>query len=275
MELSKISYLDLYYLAHFVGEALKTQGAAIHDTMTATEGADWKTKYDTATAAYRGAFSRLIKEESEASLAVAEQNAIRGKFTHSRRHLENVAKREKRPEVRKVLLRAAGYGAGTPRTPKEYRDFVVTYRDGLSANRQRFLDLGAKPAALDLAAGMAEALDAAGTKAMHELNDVGVARADLKQRYADAVEAIRLVDVTAQGELEGAHVLEDKEAIDRCSELLGLFDQAVAQARVEARKREQEGPLPEDVLLPPVNDANAEPVDGGTTMPVDGELVPG
>jgi hypothetical protein len=247
MQLSDISQLDLFFLSHLVDEALKTHGDAIHDLVAATEGPHWRDTYQTKTTAYRSAVTGVIKEETEASQAVSEQNAMRDKILTCRRHLEAIARRERDPAQQNLLLRAAGWGLGTPRSVKEIKDFLVTMGASVQASKDRFLALGARPEAVTFAHAMLTRLEAATATTMKELADVKVARADLQSAYAAMVEQVRMVDTVAVAAREGAILVDDEPARAKADALLALLDQAVAQARVEARKKAATETIPPDL----------------------------
>jgi len=262
MQLSEISQLDLFFLSELIGDALGTHHGVLHNTLKARFGAEWKASYLADKEAFRAAVQRVIKEEAEASAAISEQNALKGKFTALRRHLEGVANTSEVPEVSKLLLSAAGYGGGTPRSPKEYKDFLVTMTSEVEANKERFLAHGALPQALALPKTLATQFEDASKKTMREVADTKIARAELAVRYRAVVASIKRVEAAAGAAREGAVLLDDEAARGKADELLALFDQAVAQARVAARKKETEETIPPELTTPVPPDV-ATPGDGG------------
>ncbi|MBI5495776.1 MAG: hypothetical protein HY904_12195 [Deltaproteobacteria bacterium] len=255
MQLAEISQLDLYFLAQLVGSALKDHHGVIHRFIKEEHGEHWLDAYNAGTRDFRASVDSAIKEETEANAAVGEQAALRGKFTSWRRLLENCARRAGVQTEVDRLLKAAGYGDGTPRSTKEFKDFLVIVGPKLKVHEARFRKLGASPKALAFPGTMSVALDTAGAKVVKEVAEARTAREAVRTQYDAMITQLRLVDHAAQSASADAALEEDKEALARANALLNLLDAAEGQAKVEARKKATEEEIPESITLPVNPDA--------------------
>jgi hypothetical protein len=249
-QLTNISVLDLYFLAHLVGESRVLDEPHLHARLKPTRGDAWRARFATALTDYRAAVDRLLKESAEASRAAAGLAALTEETQHWRRHMEGVAREEANAALRDVLLRAVGWGRGSPRSSKEYKDFYVQVAASVGANQAALRALGASPAALEWAHTALTTEEQASLDVARERAEEQKARGDMRAAYSEALGALGAVFRGAETVRHTALFERDAAKLNAADNMLRKLDEALAQARVQSRARAEKGEVPGEVLEP-------------------------
>jgi hypothetical protein len=256
--LDNISILDLYFLAGLVDRANLVATSALDKRLKPTRGDGWQARFKAAVDAYRAAVETYLKEAAEASFAGSAAAALLEQTGFWRRAMESVVREEKNPARRNALLRAVGFGWGSPRSSKELKDFYLEIGSAVAANEQALLALGADPAAIAFGKKALSSEEEASLKLMKERAEADAARGDVQARYVELVDFMRSVFRAAGSAREFALFAKDVAAQKEASEVLGKLDAAVAQAKVESRARSEQGGVPAEVVTPVVENPVVE-----------------
>ena len=121
---SELSLYDTYFYGPMVMAALANHGAVVEAGLKSARGPNWKADMEASMGAFRTSVEASIRENEEANAATRAMQDVQDRINPWRRVMEGFA-RSAAPAQQRLLLRAAGFGLGTPRGPKEAKDFLL------------------------------------------------------------------------------------------------------------------------------------------------------
>lgn len=211
----------------------------------------------------------LIREVQETTGALRTLEQVAQSISQWRRLTTGLARNA--PAARRdVLMRAAGWGQGSPRSVKAMKDVLLTIKSRMAVHADEFRALGLSPVLLQLPEQVLALLERGAGEVAREKAEDMVARANVTELYwkvnvplAAAWRAAELIRMQAQlieghdGASAGDRARQ-KGVARRAGELLMKLETSLGEARVQAGKRAAAGPLPPGIDAP-APEPDAEP----------------
>lgn len=246
-----------YFFSAMARDAVSRHKPVVDTRMKTTHGSNWWTELQERTDAYQESVDALIRDRAETGEALARLDGALSRIPRWRRAMESHALRAPQ-ERQRSLLKAAGYGLGSPRSVKEAKDFLAKIAPLVELHADELKDLGASPPLLAVPAELLEDLEQGATVVAREKAEDSVARDRLQDQKRVLAEMWRAVSLVVDGELAEAELFADEERRKKARELSFALEAALGQARVQARKRAEKGDVPPELVVE--EEAAPEPV---------------
>lgn len=255
MALTDISKLDLYFFVKPAADTIAGKAALLDAVVAPKLGADWAKTLVSDAAAYRAAVETLIRETTETTGALRLVDQLTANVSQWRALAVGLARNAPAPR-QEVLLKAAGYGLGTPRTVKEMKDVLLTIKSRFTTLSGEFATLGMAPALQALPGRVLAKLEGGAADVAREKAEDALARSQVNElagRVTTALEAA--MDGAGLVSMQALLLSQDEESsaearraeLTRASEADALavhLEKALGEARVLSRKRAAEDVLP-------------------------------
>lgn len=269
-DVKELSQYDLYFFVKPAAELALANEDVLSSHVTPMLGEGWAPRLTTDADAYRAAVEALIRESLETTGALKNLELMSQNVSQWRALATGVARTA--PVARRpVLLKAAGYGLGSPRSPKEMKDLLLTIKSRLALHADEFAARGlARPLLLLPSRVLAQLEGGAGDVARERAED-SEARAVVAELHARMSASLGAVwtgaeHVAMEGLLlaayDDASETEKEEARARAAAASALdlqLDEAFGAARVESRKRATTESLPPGLTGPEQPEQPAQP----------------
>jgi len=255
---SDLSLYDTYFYGPMVVAALIKYGPAVDATLKSSRGTTWQSEFNAAVDTYRAAVDGSIRETEEANAATKAMQEVQDRINPWRRVMEGFA-RSAPPAQQRLLMRAAGFGLGTPRSVKEGKDFLLNVAPLVEINKAAFAQLGADADLLSFPATARNALEGGAQTVAKEKGEATVARANVQMERAKLGTWLRAVENASEMAVQLGVFKKDETARKAAEALEAQLHAALNEARVQARTRAAEAPVPPELVAPPA----VEPADQG------------
>ncbi|MFH1809556.1 MAG: hypothetical protein ABIJ09_12485 [Pseudomonadota bacterium] len=262
MYLDNTSYLDLYFYSAMTRGPLDKHRSWFDAFVSASLGDTWFGNLDRDITAYRDAFDALLREQAETTDAIRTREGLMAKVVTWRSMMTSMA-RQAPAARRNVLLQAAGFGLGSPRTVKDMKDFLVEVKARVDLHGDSFRKLGAMDAVLTFPARVLQDLERASGEVAREKAEDSLARVKVGELHTHLVDTFEKISHAASAAADQGSLLDDAEMMHRGQDLLLNLTKAMGEAKVESRKRASSGEVPADLMVE------------NTTIAPSGEVVTG
>lgn len=241
MDLANISYYDLYFYSAMALDALSGREAVVDAMMRGRFGPDWAQELATQVQAYRHSVDKIIRQKSETAQARVDMSHLLEGLSTWREGMVS-ATRLVAADKQKLMMQAAGWGAGSPRTVKDAKDLLLTIKSRLSTLYDDFIQLGVAPAMLEYPGTTLLKLEAASTALSKEKAEDAVVQSKLHSLRAIVQDMLNALYHASKAALSQALVLEQDS--QPAQNLLEVLEQSMKQTRVQSRKKAQKVQVP-------------------------------
>lgn len=253
--LSYISQFDLYFFTPSAAGTVLAQAELLDLMCAPVLGAGWAEQLEVDAPAYRGAVELLIRETQETSEAIQTVEQLSRSLSQWREFAVGLA-RNAPPRRRDLLLRAAGYGLGSPRTPKDAKDVLLTIMSRMKVAASDFAALGMLPDVIELPGRLLTKIETGASEVAREKAEDSLARTNVNElhnrlsrtltvawRAADLV-ALQAQLLADRDDLPAAERASQHNCAKVATEVSVMLDKALGEARVQARQRAAKEVLP-------------------------------
>jgi len=247
---SELSLYDTYFYGPMVMAALANHGAVVEAGLKSARGPNWKADMEASMGAFRTSVEASIRENEEANAATRAMQDVQDRINPWRRVMEGFA-RSAAPAQQRLLLRAAGFGLGTPRGPKEAKDFLLNVAALVDINKAAFSQLGADADLLSFPATARNALEGGAQNVAKEKGEATVARANVQTERVKLGTWLRAVENASEMAVQLGVFKKDETARKAAEALEAQLHAALNEARVQARTKAAEAPVPPELVVPP------------------------
>lgn len=263
VDLSNISQFALYFLAKDAMPLVVAEKEMLAPIVVPQLGAGWAERLFTESTCYRDSVEDLIREATETTDALQTIAQISLDVSDWRQLVTGIA-RTASPARRDVLMEAAGWRLGSPRSPKEMKDMLLTIKVRMKVHAEEFIALGLAPVLLELPGRVLALLEGGAGDVAREKAEDSLARANMAEFYekvngalSSAWRAAELLQLQAQllerrDDATADEKAEHKALGRRAGELVVKLEKSLGEARVQANKRAATEPLPPGLNAPVV-----------------------
>jgi len=247
MSLSKLKILELYFYAPMAMSAVDRHCQALHALFAPVHGEDWHARLQACVDGYRACVERLLRERAETSMVIGQTHDLINRITLWRRSMEAVVRRAPAQE-QKGLLRAAGWGLGSPRSIKASKEFLQQVKHLVALYAGRLTELGASEAHLQFARETLHSLEQASELAAQEKAQDSAARLEMQLRRQELTRLLDDLDLVAEIADTQSMLFADEASRLRSYAIKAELKSARNEACVQSYKRVQDKDVPAELL---------------------------
>lgn len=267
--LTKVSQYDLYFFSEDVLPNVLAASSLVDPMVRPSLGEGWSTRLATDIRAYRQAVELVIRELAETTDVLRRVEQLSRNVSQWRELGVGLA-RNAPAGRREVLLRAVGYGLGSPRSVKEMKDMLLTVKSRVEVHGEELMALGMARPLLELPGRVLRTLEHGAGEIAREKAEDALARANVKEFFGRVSTALTTVWRSAElmslqslllaerDEASASDTERSKEEAATLGALVVHLEKALGEARVQAQTRAASEGLPAELVESSEEEAEVE-----------------